>query len=238
MSIPQSDKWVIPRWRLLNCLMAAVIFDPLGFCEKIIEWILRLFYYRDLPASAIPNNLKVFSKTPVCSDRFFDLLVSSHVQKTMSIQPSSDESKAFRHSPMAESRLPPPRRIRPRDHTPRPTIIQNITPTPFRKVPSPSNHPRTLPNPHLRNRLHPPLPPDPHLPPRQIPNKPRTSILVPPSLPPFSSHHLRPQQHLARRNRQRRLPFDRLLQSLAVHLRSAQGFPAFDDKDGELGLGC
>jgi len=74
--MPQSDKWVIPRWRLLNCLMAAVIFDPLGFCEKVIQWILWFFYYRDLPAGAMPNNLKVFSKTPVCSDRFFDLLVS------------------------------------------------------------------------------------------------------------------------------------------------------------------
>ncbi|KAM0699556.1 hypothetical protein Q7P36_000559 [Cladosporium allicinum] len=78
--VTRSDKWVIPRWRLLNCLMAAVIFDPLGFCEKIIEWILRFFYYRDLPASSIPSNLKVFSKTPVCSDRFFDLLRSGTVR--------------------------------------------------------------------------------------------------------------------------------------------------------------
>jgi hypothetical protein len=61
--------------------MAAVIFDPLGFCEKVIEWILRFFCYRGLPASAMPKNLKVFSKTPVCSDRFFDLLVSPNTQK-------------------------------------------------------------------------------------------------------------------------------------------------------------
>jgi cation diffusion facilitator CzcD-associated flavoprotein CzcO len=94
--IPQSDKWVIPRWRLLNCLMAAVVFDPLGFCEKVIEWILWFFYYRDLPAGAMPKNLKVFSKTPVCSDRFFDLLVSPDAQKQPGPlkTPRTDRSKS------------------------------------------------------------------------------------------------------------------------------------------------
>jgi hypothetical protein len=187
----QSDKWVIPRWRLLNCLMAAVIFDPLGVCEKVIEWILRFFYYRDLPAGAMPKSLKVFSKTPVCSDRFFDLLVSPDAsEKPILSKPPvlrTDTSTAFRHGPMAESRLPASRRLRPGNQTPRPTIINTIG-----KTALPNSHPRALPNPHLRNRLHPPSPPH-HYSSYQNLNNPRTLLLVPPSLPSLASHNMRPK---------------------------------------------
>ena len=126
--------------------------------------------------------------------------------------------KAFRHGPMAESRLPASRRLRPRDQTSRLTI--DVRPPPIRKAPLPNTHPRTLPNPHLRNRLHPPSPPHHHSS-HQTHNNPRTLFLVPPSIPPLPPHNLRPKQHLARRNRKRRLPLDRLLHPSALHFRSA-----------------
>ena len=134
--------------------------------------------------------------------------------------------KAFRHGPMAESRLPASRRLRPGNQTPRPTIINTIG-----KTALPNNYPRALPNPHLRNRLHPPSPTHHHSSYQNL-NNPRTLLLVPPSLPSRPAHHLRPKQHLARRNRQCRIPFDRLLHPLAVCFRSAPRFQAFGCENG------
>jgi hypothetical protein len=119
---------------------------------------------------------------------------------------------------MAKSRLLPPHRIRPRDQPPRPTVTNNKN-NAIGKTPLPINTPRTLPNPHLRNRLHPPSPPNSHAPHQT--HHGSGPLLVPPSLPALPPHHLRPKQHLARRNRQRRLPLDRLLHPPAMHVRSA-----------------
>lgn len=76
--MPQSDKWIVPRWRLLGILLALVFFDPFGIFDRGFECFLRIFCYRGLGhvAPARDRLHSVYSTTPVVNSRFFNLLVS------------------------------------------------------------------------------------------------------------------------------------------------------------------
>lgn len=80
---PQSNRWIIPRWRLLNLIMAMLIVDPLGFCGSAFEYFLRFFCYRSDLRHLAPSGEKsmVYSKTPVVNSRVFELMVSEFLSK-------------------------------------------------------------------------------------------------------------------------------------------------------------
>lgn len=73
----QSNRWIIPRWRLLNLIMAMLIVDPLGLCDSAFEYFLRFFCYRSDLRHLAPSGERsmVYSKTPVVNSRVFELMV-------------------------------------------------------------------------------------------------------------------------------------------------------------------
>jgi hypothetical protein len=75
----QSEKWFLPRHATLNAALAATVGDRWGILAWIIEFLLRLFFYKELSEMAPPVNSEkggIYSGTPICNSRVFDLIVS------------------------------------------------------------------------------------------------------------------------------------------------------------------
>ncbi|KAK4622112.1 Baeyer-Villiger monooxygenase [Fulvia fulva] len=74
--LARSERWFIPRHPTLNACLAATIGDKWGILSYILEFLLRLFFYKDLSAMAPPANFEgsLFSGTPIVNNRVFSLM--------------------------------------------------------------------------------------------------------------------------------------------------------------------
>lgn len=70
---------------MLNAGLAATIGDKWGFLAYLVEFLLVLFFYKDLRDMAPPvgSNIEkggIYSGTPICNSRIFDLIVSLYYE--------------------------------------------------------------------------------------------------------------------------------------------------------------
>ncbi|KAI0574792.1 pyridine nucleotide-disulfide oxidoreductase class-2 [Pyrenophora tritici-repentis] len=74
--LARSDKWIIPRNPLVDAILAFNVFGSETIFSWIPEYILRLFFYRDLyDISPPPNSGKgLFTETPMVNDQVLDLI--------------------------------------------------------------------------------------------------------------------------------------------------------------------
>lgn len=68
--LARSDKWIIPRNALVDALLAFNIFGQETMFSFIPEWILRVFFYRDL-ADLAPQSEGLFTETPMVNSDIF-----------------------------------------------------------------------------------------------------------------------------------------------------------------------
>ena len=74
--LARSEKWIIPRNPLVDTLLAFNIFGQETFLSWIPEYILRLFFYRDLYDLSPPPGKGLFTETPMVNDDVLDLVRS------------------------------------------------------------------------------------------------------------------------------------------------------------------
>lgn len=76
--LARSEKWIIPRNAIIDALLAMNILGSETMFSWIPEWILRLFFYRDLRDLSPPSNSKkgIFTETPMVNDQVLDLVRS------------------------------------------------------------------------------------------------------------------------------------------------------------------
>ena len=75
--LARSEKWIIPRNPLIDIILALNIFGQETLFSWIPEWMLRIFFYRDLFDLAPPAGSKgIFTETPMVNDEVFDLVRS------------------------------------------------------------------------------------------------------------------------------------------------------------------
>jgi len=74
----QSEKWFIPRNPVMNAALAGTIGDRWGILARILEFCIRLFFYRDMWEMAPPafGADGIYDGTPVVNSRIFQLIVS------------------------------------------------------------------------------------------------------------------------------------------------------------------
>jgi hypothetical protein len=71
--LSRSDKWIIPRNAVIDCLLAFNVFGQETMFSWIPESILRLFFYRDLKDLS-PSSKGLFTETPMVNSEIFDLI--------------------------------------------------------------------------------------------------------------------------------------------------------------------
>lgn len=76
--LARSEKWFIPRNPMLNMALAGTIGDKYGILGWILEFIIRLFFYREFSEMAPPSNGVdgLYNGTPIVNSRIFKLMVS------------------------------------------------------------------------------------------------------------------------------------------------------------------
>ena len=75
IGVAQSEKWIIPRNPVVDAILSLNIFGGETPFSWIPEWILRLFFYRDLRDLAPPPGSKgIFTDTPMVNDQVLDLV--------------------------------------------------------------------------------------------------------------------------------------------------------------------
>lgn len=76
--LARSEKWIIPRNPFIDMLLALNIFGQETMLSWIPEWILRLFFYRDLyDLSPPPRSGKgIFTETPMVNNDVLELVRS------------------------------------------------------------------------------------------------------------------------------------------------------------------
>ncbi|EME43493.1 hypothetical protein DOTSEDRAFT_132257 [Dothistroma septosporum NZE10] len=74
--LARSERWFIPRHPTLNACLAGTIGDRFGILSYVLEFLLRLFFYKDLSDMAPPSGSKssLYSGTPVVNSRVFSLM--------------------------------------------------------------------------------------------------------------------------------------------------------------------
>ena len=68
--LARSDKWIIPRNAIVDVLLAFNIFGQETMFSFIPEWLLRVFFYRDLSDLA-PTSDGLFTETPMVNSDIF-----------------------------------------------------------------------------------------------------------------------------------------------------------------------
>ncbi|KAF2005822.1 FAD/NAD(P)-binding domain-containing protein [Amniculicola lignicola CBS 123094] len=76
--LARSEKWIIPRNPVVDVLLALNIFGSETLLSWIPEYILRIFFYRDLHDLSPPKNFQngIFTETPMVNPDVLDLVRS------------------------------------------------------------------------------------------------------------------------------------------------------------------
>lgn len=82
--LARSEKWFIPRNPVVNMALASTIGDKFGVLGWILEFMIRLFFYREFWDMAPPSNGidGIYNGTPIVNSRVFRLMVSGSVAST------------------------------------------------------------------------------------------------------------------------------------------------------------
>jgi len=74
--LARSEKWFIPRNPVMNAALAGTIGDRWGILARILEFCIRLFFYRDMWEMAPPafGADGIYDGTPVVNSRIFQLI--------------------------------------------------------------------------------------------------------------------------------------------------------------------
>ena len=74
--LARSEKWIIPRNAIVDALLSLNIFGQETVISWVPEWLLRVFFYRELADISPPpgTNQGLFTETPMVNSRIFDLI--------------------------------------------------------------------------------------------------------------------------------------------------------------------
>jgi len=80
--LARSEKWIIPRNPLIDVILSLNIFGGETSFSFIPEWLLRIFFYRDLYDLAPPasSGQGVFTETPMVNNNVLELIRSARVE--------------------------------------------------------------------------------------------------------------------------------------------------------------
>lgn len=73
----QSEKWIIPRSPIIDALLSLNVFGEETSFSWIPEWLLRVFFYRDLAEISPPPSKGLFTDTPRVNTEVPDLIRSN-----------------------------------------------------------------------------------------------------------------------------------------------------------------
>ena len=74
--LARSEKWIIPRNAIVDALLSLNVFGQETFVSFVPEWLLRIFFYRELADISPPPGTSqgLFTETPMVNSRVFSLI--------------------------------------------------------------------------------------------------------------------------------------------------------------------